>query len=305
MSRTLTVFGATGQQGGSLLRHLLKRLDVLKLYSLRGVTRDVSKPAALQLKDAGVEMVQANMNDEKSLTSAVAGSYAVYAMTDYWQEKSADVEVAQGKAMANAAVAAGAELLIWSSLPNVTEMTGGKITVYKQFDSKAAVETYIRGLPIKSAFFMPGMYMQMMTNVFRPKMNEDGDIVFSVNWSEGTGCPLIDITNIGMFVLPMLMDPDKYKGKNFTAATAYYTPAEMIQVWEKVTGKKIEFAKAGLLNSGPPPEAAKMLKQGEGLIEKYDYYGPTAREDLEWTLKQLDEPPTVWEDFVKANEPWF
>ena len=101
------------------------------------------------------------------------------------------------------------------------------------------------------------------------------------------------------------MDPDKYNGKNFTAATAYYTPAEMIQVWEKVTGKKIKFAKAGFLGSGPLPEAAKMLKEGEGLIEKYGMYGPTAREDLEWTLKQLDEPPTVWEDFVKANEPWF
>ena len=98
--------------------------------------------------------------------------------------------------MANAAIAAGAELIICSSLPNVTKMTGREITVYKQvcpfrcanaknpslsfdpmelsayvqFDSKAAVETYIRGLPIKSAFFLPAMYMQMMTNVFRPKM---------------------------------------------------------------------------------------------------------------------------------------
>ncbi|KAL8962374.1 MAG: hypothetical protein Q9183_005168, partial [Haloplaca sp. 2 TL-2023] len=169
MSRTLTVFGATGQQGGSLLHYLLKRPDVLKLYSLRGVTRDVSKSAALLLKDAGVELVEANMNDETSLASAVAGSYAVYAMTDYWQEKSADVEVAQGKAIANAAVAAGAELVIWSTLPDVTKMTGGEFTMFKHFDSKATVETYIRSLPIKSAFFMPAMYMQMMTNMFRPQ----------------------------------------------------------------------------------------------------------------------------------------
>lgn len=58
MSKLLTVFGATGLQGGSLLHYLLKRTDVLDIYRLRGVTRDVSKPAAVALKEAGVEMVQ-------------------------------------------------------------------------------------------------------------------------------------------------------------------------------------------------------------------------------------------------------
>lgn len=62
--------------------------------------------------------------------------------------------------MADAAVAAGATLLIWSSLPNVTKMTDGKMTGVKHFDSKANVEEYIRTLPIKAMFFMPGWFMQ-------------------------------------------------------------------------------------------------------------------------------------------------
>lgn len=100
MSKLLTVFGATGQQGGSILHYLLRRADVLQIYRLRGITRDVSKPAALALKEAGVEMVQvtcpstmlqanyanhidkADMDDKASLRSAVAGSNAVFAMTN-------------------------------------------------------------------------------------------------------------------------------------------------------------------------------------------------------------------------------
>ena len=71
--------------------------------------------------------------------------------------------------MADAAVATGATLLIWSSLPHVTRMTGGRLSGVKHFDSKAEVEIYIRDLPIKCAFYMPACYMQNMTVMFKPK----------------------------------------------------------------------------------------------------------------------------------------
>ncbi|KAI4240544.1 MAG: hypothetical protein L6R42_011490, partial [Xanthoria sp. 1 TBL-2021] len=272
MSKLLTVFGATGLQGGSLLHYLLKRTDVLDIYRLRGVTRDVSKPAAVALKEAWVEMVQGDMDDEASLRSAVAGSNAVFAMTNFWETGSAEVEIAQGKAMADAAVATGAELIVWSSLPNVTEMSNGKLSGVKNvktflpilsgsYDDKAKVEGYIRTLPIKSAFFMPAMYMQMFTHMFKPKPNNQGELVFSVTWSGR--CPLIDIRDAGKFIVPALLDPDKYNGKRFTAATAFYTPAEMVEVWKKVTGKEIKIGQAsnGAWDPGFPPDLLEMLKE--------------------------------------------
>ena len=84
-----------------------------------------------------------------------------------WKKASADIEVAQIKAMADVAVAERVDLLIWSSLPNVTKMTEGKLTGVKHFYSKAKAETYIRGLPI--TFYMPAFYMQNMTSMFKPK----------------------------------------------------------------------------------------------------------------------------------------
>ena len=71
--------------------------------------------------------------------------------------------------MADAAVAAGVRFLVWSSLPNVTKMTGGKLSGVNHFDSKAELETHIRGLAVKSVFYMPAFYMQNMTSLFKPK----------------------------------------------------------------------------------------------------------------------------------------
>ncbi|KAL8766640.1 MAG: hypothetical protein Q9209_006623 [Squamulea sp. 1 TL-2023] len=245
------------------------------------------------------------MDDQPSLSAALAGSSAVFAMTNFWEKGSAEVEVAQGKGIADAAVAVGAEIIIWSSLPNVTEMSNGKISGAKHCDSKAEVEAYIRTLPIKSAFFIPAGYMQMMTHMFKPKLNDEDELVFTVTWSGY--CPLIDITDTGKFIVPILLSPDKYHGKRFTAATAYYLPADLVEVWKKVTGKEIKLSQASLEAWGQslPPELLSVLKDSAGLVDEYQYFGPRGQEDLNWTLAQMDDPPTTWEKFVEANEPWF
>jgi uncharacterized protein YbjT (DUF2867 family) len=57
MSKILTVFGATGNQGGSVIKNVLASSTLSKTYKIRGITRDASKPAAVALKDKGVEVV--------------------------------------------------------------------------------------------------------------------------------------------------------------------------------------------------------------------------------------------------------
>lgn len=58
MSKLLTVFGATGLQGGSVIDYVLQHPELSKIYRLRGITRDISKPAAIALKEKGVEVVK-------------------------------------------------------------------------------------------------------------------------------------------------------------------------------------------------------------------------------------------------------
>ncbi|KAH8167200.1 hypothetical protein CIB48_g1064 [Xylaria polymorpha] len=281
MVKLLTVFGATGQQGGALINYILENPALFTEFSLRGITRDASKSVATALKGRGVDIVEADLNIPSTLTKAVAGSHAVFAITNFWEEASAAVEISQGKAIADAAVAAGASQIIWSSLPNVSEMTGGKITSMKHFDSKAEVESYIRTLDIKSMFFMPGWFMQNHLSIMRPKLGDDGTYVLSQPFAPITQLPLIDIRDTGKFITPALLNPEYYHGKRFTCATAFHTLDEMVDTWTKVTGKKVRLAqnKDAADYTGLSEEQKKELG-ATGLLAKYGYYGPTGNDDL-------------------------
>lgn len=100
----IVVFGATGQQGGSVIDTLLADPKTASKYKLRGFTRDVSKPAAKALTDRGVEMVAGDMDDKASVGKAVEGAYGVFAVTDYWAKMDGALEIRHGKNMVDAAL---------------------------------------------------------------------------------------------------------------------------------------------------------------------------------------------------------
>lgn len=119
--------------------------------------------------------------------------------------------------------------------------------------------------------------------------------------------PLIDIRDAGKFIAPALFHPDLYHGKNFTCATAFYTPTEMAETWTKVTGKTVRSrpTEDGVEYITLSEEQKDASKKAKGLITKYFYFGPTGKGDLAWTLEQMTEKPKTWEDFVKEHKPWF
>ena len=58
MSKLITIFGATGQQGGALIKYILGHSRFSKVYKIRGITRDVNKSSAKLLVGQGVEIVE-------------------------------------------------------------------------------------------------------------------------------------------------------------------------------------------------------------------------------------------------------
>lgn len=82
MSKLLTVFGATGQQGGSLIDYVLRNPELSSMYRVRGITRDTSKPSSLALKAKGVEVIEADLDKPATLPPALAGSHAVFGVTN-------------------------------------------------------------------------------------------------------------------------------------------------------------------------------------------------------------------------------
>lgn len=127
--RIILVTGATGNQGGAVSRHLLQR----GVFAVRALVRDKNKPAAQALQQAGAELVEGDFDDRASLDRALQGVSGVFSLQVF--KDGVDVEIRNGKAMADAAKAAGIEHFVYSSVGSAERNTG-----IPHFDSKFQVE---------------------------------------------------------------------------------------------------------------------------------------------------------------------
>jgi uncharacterized protein YbjT (DUF2867 family) len=306
MSKLLVVFGATGQQGGSVIHTVLNDPELSKQYTIRGVTRDPTSPKAQTLKGNGVDIVQADVDDEASIPPTLEGVHTVFLMgapsfNPAWKGS----EWAQGKAIADAAVAQGAQYIIFSTLPNVKVLSGGKYTKVMGFDIKAKVEDYIRKLPIQSAFFAPGSFMQNWLSNMQPQKSTDGEYYVERHVSPQTQLPLIDTAgDTGKFVGAILAEPDKYEGKVFCAATRLYSMVEIAQIISKVTGKNVHYRQVTeeeVLTKLPPTPMGPMLVEMMSYQQDFGYYGPMTKELVAWAVEHARGEPVTFEEFLEKN----
>src|SRR4051812_27866248 len=112
--KIITVFGATGSQGGGLARAILN--DKNSDFAVRAVTRDVNSEKAKELSNLGAQVVSADIDDPESMKLALEGAYGAYFVTFYWAHMSPEKEMTEAKSMAQAAKAAGIKHAIWSTL---------------------------------------------------------------------------------------------------------------------------------------------------------------------------------------------
>ena len=109
-NRTIAVTGATGQQGGKVAKSLLAQG-----WKVRALTRDGNKPAAQELAAAGAEILPGDMDNPIELNAAFKGVYGVFSVQNFWLPTVGyDGEIRQGKAVADAAKAAGVKHLVYS-----------------------------------------------------------------------------------------------------------------------------------------------------------------------------------------------
>lgn len=143
--KILTIFGATGNQGGSIIDVVLARSALSAKYALRAISRDPSSAKSQFLASKGVEVVKADVEDLESVKAAVQGSYGVFGVTDFWsiQGDNKAREIQQGKNMFLASKEAGVKHFVFSSLPYVAKLSKGKYPGVEHFDGKAEVEEFV------------------------------------------------------------------------------------------------------------------------------------------------------------------
>ncbi|KAG0651199.1 hypothetical protein D0Z07_2002 [Hyphodiscus hymeniophilus] len=327
--KIITVFGATGAQGGSVVKAILGDSKLRDSWTVRGITRDVSKPSAKALESQGAETVavslltlslrtnlrydiEANLDDASTLKSALKGAYAVFAVTNYWESQSADVEMKQGKAIADAAKEAGVSHFIWSSLPNITELSKGVLTNVKHFDSKAHIETYIREIGIPASFFLPGFYMSNIPGGMMRQLPPNNDWTLGLPIPTSSPVPLLNtVDDTGKFVKGILLNREKTLGARIYGATAYYTLTEIVKEFQEVfpeagkSAKAVELPhevyKGALGQAGMPESAQEELLQNMRLLNEFGYYGGAK---LDESHSILVDKLTTWKEYAAKAKPF-
>ncbi|KAK1528848.1 Pex13 protein [Colletotrichum costaricense] len=305
--KIITVFGATGAQGGSVVNIFLNDAKLSKDWQVRGVTRDATKDSSKALAAKGVEVVAADLGDKASLAAAVKGASAVFAVTNYWDKMDKELEIQQGKNIADAALEAGVEHFIFSSLLDVNKLSKGALPDVYHFDSKAAVEEYIRTTSLPATFFLPGFYMANLPGGMFRQTPPDNAWGLSLPVPASAPIPLFDAaTDTGKFVKGIVLHREKVLGKRVYAATSYVTAGEAVETFKKVypeAGKTARFNeltheqfKGALKGQGMPDFVAEEMLQNMRLLDEFGYYGG---EKLDESHAIVEDKLTTWEEHVK------
>ncbi|PYH76841.1 NmrA-domain-containing protein [Aspergillus uvarum CBS 121591] len=305
MSQILTVFGATGNQGGSVIKSILGDPALSKQWKIRAVTRDPSKPAAQALAAQGVELVTADMSSTEAALPAVTGAHTVFLVTNFWETMSRATEVAQGKAVADASQRAGVQHLIFSSLRDVTQISHGRLAHVSHFDGKAEIEQYIRASGVPASFVLAGLYM---TNFFQMLSKQDD--VYTLGWPVDMAkaqVPLFDpAEDTGKFVKAAIKHFPSSVGQRILAADDYYSPQRIVDEFHEVTGYKVQTAQIPeeVFKSFLPAPIAQEMLENILLLEDPGYY---AGESLAPSHELLDkgDKPTSWKEFVAHHKEKF
>ena len=317
MSKVLAIFGSTGQQGGGLITYILNDPELSATYKIRAITRDPTSPKALRLaqQDPSIEVVAADITDSPSLSRALAGAQTAFLVTPPSSGKpdGFETELNAARAMADAAVGAGVEYVIFSTLPPVSRISGGKYARVAAFDAKAAAEAYIRSLPVRSAFYCPGSFMENFRNPYamlrRRREGEaegEGDetMVLALHASPGARFPVIAaVEDTGKFVGAILAEPDRFAGERIDAAAEMLSWEEVCEAMTRVTGRKIVYRQVPVeeYRAGLPPAAADLFVEVFSYYEEFGYFGPDTEESVARGKEMARGKLTTFEEWLRAH----
>lgn len=219
------MLGATGAQGGAVVRALLESGS-----TVRGVTRRTDSASARRLSAAGVEVVAADLSDETSVAQAFTGVDGAYALTTPFED-GPEAEIAQGRTILDAALAAQVPHLVFSSVADADQHTG-----IPHFDSKAMVEAALAQSGLSYTIVGPSyFYDNMLGGLDAIKAG-----VFELPLPADAPLQQLSRRDLGRFVATVLNDPDPVRGARIDIASDEPTGRQMTAALAETLGRPVE-----------------------------------------------------------------
>ncbi|NLG16635.1 MAG: NmrA/HSCARG family protein [Fibrobacter sp.] len=226
--KIILVTGATGHQGGAVVKHLLA-----DGWKVRAMSRHSDHAEARALKESGVEVVKGDFDVPSTLDEALKGVYGVFSVQQPL-DNGVDREIKEGKALADAAKSAGVKHFIYSSYGAADRQPGVPF-----IDSKWEIEEHIRNLGLNWTIFRPVYFME---NLLQPEVRDSVyNGVLPLALDPEMPLQLISVDDIGAFVALAFKNPDKYKGKALEIAGDELTGNQIAEILSRKTGRKVEF----------------------------------------------------------------
>ena len=227
-NKIIAVTGATGQQGGAVARKLLA-----DGWKVRALTRDLSKPAAQALAEAGAELVAGDMDSRSELDAAFQGAYGVFSVQNFWLPNVGfEGEIRQGKAVADAARDTGVQHLVYSSVGAAHRGMG-----QKHFESKWNIEQYIHSLDIPYTILRPVAFFENF-NWERPAISNG--IFNAMGLRPEKERQLIGVEDIAVFAALAFENPQEYVGKTIELAGDALTEQQLADTFSKIIGRPVK-----------------------------------------------------------------
>jgi len=242
----VTVFGATGAQGGGLVRAVLARDK--PDFRIRAVTRQPKGDRAQELAKLGAEVVAADLDDAASVEQAMRGAHGAYCVTNFWEHFSPERELKQAENLAEGAKRAGVKHVIWSTLEDTRRLVpadGRRMPVLMgtynvpHFDAKGEANRFFseRNLPV--TFLLTSFYWDNLIHFgMGPQRGPDGGLVFVLPMDDRP-LPGIAVADIGACAAGILRSADKTIGRTIGIAGQHLTGAEMAAALGKALNEPV------------------------------------------------------------------
>ena len=246
--KIIAVMGATGSQGGGLIRAILS--DPSGGFAARAVTHQPDSEKAKALAQQGAEVVHGDVDDPESLKKAFQGAYGAYCVTFFWNHFSPEKEIAHATAMAQAAKDSGLKHVIWSTLEDTRKFVPlsdnrmptlqGKYKV-PHFDAKGEADAAFTNLGVPVTLLLTTFYWDNAIYFgMGPKRGQDGKlaITFPLGDKKMAG---IAAGDIGKCAYGIFKDGNKWIGKTVGISGDQLTGSQMAAAYAKALGQDVAY----------------------------------------------------------------
>jgi uncharacterized protein YbjT (DUF2867 family) len=246
--KIIAVVGATGAQGGGLVRAILA--DPAGGFAARAITRDAGSEKARELAALGADVVEADIDSEESLTKALEGAYGAYFVTFFWAHFSPEKEREEVRNMAAAAKAAGIQHAIWSTLEDTrlwVPLSDDRMPTlaghYKvpHFDAKGESNRFFAEAGVPTTYLLTSFYWDNFIYFgMGPKPGPDGTLTLTMPMSDKK-LSGIAAEDIGRSAYGIFKAGETYIGQTVGIAGGHLTGEEMASSLSKAIGKEVRY----------------------------------------------------------------